>query len=168
MPWPTVEQGLAWLQTQAPQASALQLQTALQAAGGRPLDAQAWLTSPLAGRWTQLPRALAAGQSAALADCSPREAIDALQKLTHDLWAIKVHAAPRYFAPQDLPRPPSATTLHAWGQQLLVWARSIDHPYKTDLLLEDMVAQTAALWQQGQRGQRKPQHASGATAKTLR
>jgi DNA polymerase-3 subunit delta' len=153
MPWPAQDAALAWLQTQLPKTPVAQLQTALQAAGGRAWDAVAWLDSPLAGRWPSLPRALAQGQVAALADCSPKQAVDALQKLAHDLWAVKVHAAPRYFQAADLPRPPSAQALLAWGQQLLVWARSIEHPYKTDLLLEDMVAQTAVLWKStGQRG----------------
>ena len=147
MPWPKPEAALAWLQTKLPNTPVAQLQTALQATGGRALDASAWLNSPLASRWTTLPRALAQGQVAALADCSPREAMDTLSKLAHDLWAMKVHAAPRYFQSQDLPRPPSAQALLRWGQQLTAWARSIEHPYKTDLLLENMVAQTAALWQ---------------------
>ena len=153
LPWPAQDAALAWLQTQLPKTPVAQLQTALQAAGGRAWDAVAWLDSPLAGRWPSLPRALAQGQVAALADCSPKQAVDALQKLAHDLWAVKVHAAPRYFQAADLPRPPSAQALLAWGQQLLAWARSIEHPYKTDLLLEDMVAQTAVLWKStGQRG----------------
>lgn len=147
MPWPSADAALAWLQNQLPKTPAGQLQTALQAAGGRALDAMAWLGNPLASRWATLPRALAQGQMAALADCSPRQAIDALQKLAHDLWATKVHAQPRYFQATDLPRPPSAKALVDWGQQLSAWARSIDHPYKADLLLEDMAAQTAALWQ---------------------
>lgn len=146
MPWPAIPEALAWLQAQQVKATLPQLQTALQATGGRPLDALAWLGSPLATRWADLPRALAAGQAAALTDCSPREAIGALQKLEHDLWASKVHAPPRYFAAAALPKPPAARALAAWGQQLKTWARSIDHPYKTDLLLEDMAAQTAALW----------------------
>jgi DNA polymerase-3 subunit delta' len=146
MPWPAMQDSLDWLQAQQAKVALPQLQTALNAAGGRPLDALAWLGSPLATRWNELPRALAAGQAAALADCSPREAIGALQKLEHDLWASKVHAPPRYFAASALPKPPAARTLAAWGQQLKTWARSIDHPYKTDLLLEDMAAQTAALW----------------------
>jgi DNA polymerase-3 subunit delta' len=147
MPWPSAKDGLDWLQAQQPKAALPQLQTALQAAGGRPFDALAWLGSPLAARWGDVPRALAAGQAAVLADCSPREAIGALQKLEHDLWVSKVHGQPRYFAASALPKPPAARALTAWGQQLKIWARSIDHPYKTDLLLEDMAAQTAALWQ---------------------
>jgi DNA polymerase-3 subunit delta' len=147
MPWPAAQDGLSWLQAQQPKATLPQLQTALQAAGGRPFDALAWLGSPLAARWADVPRALAAGQAAVLADCSPREAMSALQKLEHDLWVSKVHGQPRYFAASALPKPPAARALTAWGQQLKIWARSIDHPYKADLLLEDMAAQTAALWQ---------------------
>lgn len=154
MPWPSADEALSWLQNQLPNTPVAQLQTALQATGGRALDAMTWLSSPLASRWPTLPRALAQGQTAALMDCSPREAMDTLQKLAHDLWAVKVHAQPRYFQSTDLPRPPSAQALLGWGQQLSAWARSIDHPYKADLLLEDMTAQTAALWQR--------------TAKTLR
>lgn len=147
MPWPDAGQAQTWLQAQQPKLAAMQLQTALQATGGRPLDALDWLGSSLAARWSELPRALAAGQEAVLADCSPRLALEALQKLEHDLWTSKVHAAPRYFAPSALPKAPSARALVAWGQQLKLWARSIEHPYKTDLLLEDMAAQTAAMWQ---------------------
>lgn len=146
LPWPEQAQAQAWLHTQAPQIAPERLQTALQATGGRALDALAWLDSELAERWPNLPRALAAGQAAALADCSPRQALDVLQKLEHDLWASKVHAPPRYFTQADLPRPPSARVLSHWGRQIQAWARTIEHPYKTDLLIEDMVAQTAALW----------------------
>ena len=147
MPWPESAEAQAWLQAQQPKSSAAQITHALQATGGRPLDAVQWLGGPLAQRWGALPRHLQQGQASALGDCSPAQALDTLQKLCHDLWAIKVHAAPRYFAAADLPRPPSAQALQAWGVQLAQWARTIEHPYKTDLLLEDMAAQTAALWQ---------------------
>ena len=140
--WPPADEALAYLQSQHPKADAAVLANALRAAGGRPLDANLWLGTGLAARWPELPRALAQGQATALADCSPQTALDALQKLCHDLWCAKVHAAPRYFALADLPPAPSARALHAWAQLLAQWARTIEHPYKPDLLLEDMVAQT--------------------------
>ena len=140
--WPAPDEALHYLRNQHPKADAAVLANALRAAGGRPLDADMWLGSGLAARWPELPRALAQGQATALADCSPQTALDALQKLCHDLWCAKVHAAPRYFALADLPPAPSARALHAWAQLLGQWARSIEHPLKPDLLLEDMVAQT--------------------------
>ncbi len=147
MPWPSPEQALAWLQTQAPQSSPAQLETALQATGGRPFDALNWLQHPLAAHWTQLPMQLAQGQAATLLSASPEDALDVLLKLKHDLWCLKVQAPPRYFAAAQLPRPPSATALEAWGQTLGTWARHIQHAWKAELLIEDMVAQTAHMWQ---------------------
>ena len=73
---------------------------------GRPDDA---LALHRAGRspaaWGLIPKAMARGEVAALADLDPAGAVDALQKLCHDLLACRVGAAPRYFAAADLPQP---------------------------------------------------------------
>ncbi|MFT4241402.1 MAG: DNA polymerase III subunit delta', partial [Acidovorax sp.] len=109
MAWPAEDQALAWLQGQG---VAADVATAfLRAAGGRPDDALAFARSGRSPQaWSSLPQAMARGDATALADWTPAQAIDALQKLCHDLLAARVGAAPRYFAPADLPRalPPLA------------------------------------------------------------
>jgi DNA polymerase-3 subunit delta' len=118
-----------------------QITVALRAAGQRPLDAQALLADGRATVWASLPKALAAGQGAPLADWTPSAALDALQKLCHDLWVLRVGGEPRFFEPQDLPNPPPAASLLAWGRQLTTLARQIEHPWKAELLLQDLAAQ---------------------------
>ena len=72
---------------------------------------------------------------------APATVLDALQKLCHDLWAVKLGAAPRFFSAADLPKPPPARALSAWSEQLKGLARSIDHTWKAELLVEDLVSQ---------------------------
>ena len=62
----------------------------LRAAGGRPDDALLFAQS---GRdpktWSLLPRAMARGDAGALSGLTPAQAVDALQKLCHDLLAVQ-------------------------------------------------------------------------------
>ena len=138
--WPDEAQALQWLQAQglAPEVA----QAQLRAAGGRAQDA---LAQAQAGRspaaWAQLPKALARGEVAALADLTPAQAINALQKLCHDLQASACGAAPRYFAAADLPPPPPLLALARWAQALTRAARTAEHPFNTGLMLEALVAQ---------------------------
>ncbi len=138
--WPDEAQALQWLQAQglAPEVA----QAQLRAAGGRAQDA---LAQAQAGRspatWAQLPKALARGEVAALADFTPAQAINALQKLCHDLQASACGAAPRYFAAADLPPPPPLLALARWAQALTRAARTAEHPFNTGLMLEALVAQ---------------------------
>ena len=138
--WPDEAQALQWLQAQglAPEVA----QAQLRAAGGRAQDA---LAQAQAGRspatWAQLPKALARGEVAALADLTPAQAINALQKLCHDLQASACGAAPRYFAAADLPPPPPLLALARWDQALTRAARTAEHPFNTGLMLEALVAQ---------------------------
>ena len=138
--WPDEAQALQWLQAQglAPEVA----QAQLRAAGGRAQDA---LAQAQAGRspaaWAQLPKALARGEVAALADLTPAQAIEALQKLCHDLQASACGAAPRYFAAADLPPPPPLLALARWAQALTRAARTAEHPFNTGLMLEALVAQ---------------------------
>ena len=138
--WPDEAQALQWLQAQglAPEVA----QAQLRAAGGRAQDA---LAQAQAGRspatWAQLPKALARGEVAALADLTPAQAINALQKLCHDLQASACGAAPRYFAAADLPPPPPLLALARWTQALTRAARTAEHPFNTGLMLEALVAQ---------------------------
>ena len=141
MAWPAAADMLPWLQGQGVPTDAAQ--AFLRAAGGRPDDALALARS---GRnpqaWSALPQAMARGDVAALGDWSPAQAIDALQKLCHDLLAASVGAAPRYFAPADLPRTlPTVGALTRWSRALAKEARTADHPFNTGLMLEALVAQ---------------------------
>lgn len=140
MRWPAQDQMLAWLQAQG-----LEHDTAsawLRAAGGRPDDA---LSLARSGRspqdWSALPAALARGDAAAFGDWPPAQLIAALQKLCHDLLARSVGAAPRYFAPADLPPPPPLAALTRWSRALAQAARTAEHPFQGALMLEALVAQ---------------------------
>ena len=140
MVWPEQGAMLPWLAGQgvAP-ASADAL---LRMAGGRPDDA---LALSRAGRspqaWAQLPRALQRGDASALADYTPAQAIAALQELCHDLLALRVGAAPRYFAAADLPAPPELAPLTRWSRALATAARTAEHPFNAGLMLEALAAQ---------------------------
>ncbi|MFN4120950.1 DNA polymerase III subunit delta' [Acidovorax sp.] len=140
MLWPAEDEMLAWLHAQgvaAPAAPAF-----LRAAGGRPDDALALAQSGRSPQaWSALPQAVARGDVTALADLSPVQAVDVLQKLCHDLLAASVGAAPRYFAPADLPPPPAIAALTRWSRALAKTARTADHPFNAGLMLEALVAQ---------------------------
>lgn len=141
MAWPPESEALAWLQTQGvPSADAPAL---LRAAGGRPEDA---LSFSRAGRdpmaWAVLPKSLARGDGAVLAGWTPAEAVSALQKLCHDLLAVKAGAAPRFFQATDLPAAaPSLAALTGWGRELARTARAVEHPFNAGLMLEALVSQ---------------------------
>jgi DNA polymerase-3 subunit delta' len=140
MVWPDAAQAQAWLQAQGMAADEAQAQ--LRAAGGRPEDALALSAqgrSPAA--WALLPKALARGDVAALADFTPPQAVQALQKLCHDLQSCACGATPRYFAPADLPAPPPLLALARWSKALAQSARTADHPFNSGLMLEALVAQ---------------------------
>ncbi|MBS0316875.1 MAG: DNA polymerase III subunit delta' [Proteobacteria bacterium] len=142
MAWPEPAAALAWLQQQgiAPAEGA----AALRAAGGRPHEALERLQSGFDGRaWGGWPRALARGDLGAMADWTPAQAVDALQKLCHDLLARSVGAAPRFFDPADLPRPAAHRigALTDWAKALAETARHIEHPLQPGLLLDDLVSQ---------------------------
>lgn len=143
MAWPDPGEALAWLQAQglAPKdATAL-----LQAAGGRPEDALAASQAGLDPQaWRLLPKAVARGDAGALADWTPRLAVGALQKLCHDLLAVRVGAAPRFFQPADLPAVASVPALAAWARELADTARTVEHPFNTGLMLEALVSQACS------------------------
>ena len=140
MLWPQDAAMRDWLAGQGVAADAA---TAfLRAAGGRPDDA---LALARAGRspeaWSRLPRAMERGDVTALSDWSPAQAVDALQKLCHDLLAHRVGAAPRYFDASDLPAPPGVGPLTRWGRALAKEARTAEHPFNAGLMLEALAAQ---------------------------
>ncbi len=141
MAWPQEAAMMQWLQMQG--LSADVAGAFLRAAGGRPEDALAMARSGRSPQsWAALPQAMARGDVAALGDWAPPQAIDALQKLCHDLLAASVGAAPRYFAPADLPRAlPPLPALTRWSRALAKAARTAEHPFNAGLMLEALVAQ---------------------------
>jgi len=139
MRWPTQDEALGWLAGEG--VAAADAQVLLAAAGGRPEEA---LALSQAGRdarqWSQLPKAIARGDVSVLADCTPAQAIDVLQKLCHDLLAARTGGEPRFFARADLPAGGGAGGLAAWWRDLAGEQRSAEHPFNAGLMLEALVA----------------------------
>ena len=148
MGWPEPALALSWLLEQAraqgvAHASADEARVWLLAAGGRPEDALAWARSGLrAATWAGLPAALVRGDWSALSDWPAAQQLELLQKLCHDLMAKASGAAPRFFAPEQLPVPPHWRTLARWSRELMQAARTVEHPYNAGLMQEAWVAAT--------------------------
>ena len=160
MHWPDFADGLAWLQSASSQAegegtvkkakplAAGDLKILLTAAGGRPADALAWVQTGQAGAiaqsWQALPKAMARGDVTALSDWAPAQAVDALQKLCHDVWAVRAGAAPRFFSRADLPATASGQAgmyaLANWSKELAATARTVEHPSNAGLMLESLTS----------------------------
>lgn len=155
MHWPSHEEALAWLSEQAPgegkaaaRPAPADLLTLLAAAGGRPADAldrlRAGPSSASAQQWQALPKAMARGDVSVLSDMAPAQAVDALQKLCHDVLAVKAGAQPRFFNASDLPGGkaggPGFMALGAWAKELAATARSVEHPYNPGLMLETLAS----------------------------
>lgn len=161
MVWPDFEQALVWLEsqithkiTQKESSSIADLQTLLAGAGGRPTDALNWATqssspSEAAQQWQALPKAMARGEVSALSGWTPAQAVDALQKICHDVWICHLGAEPRFFKIQNLPTYTSASAsffnirlqaLTNWSRELNTIARTVEHPYHSALLLESLVS----------------------------
>ena len=155
MHWPSHEEALAWLSEQAPgegkaaaRPSPADLLTLLAAAGGRPADAldrlRAGPSTTSAQHWQALPKAMARGDVSALSDMAPAQAVDALQKLCHDVLAVKAGAQPRFFRAADLPGGssggPGFLALGAWSKELAATARTVEHPYNPGLMLETLAS----------------------------
>jgi DNA polymerase-3 subunit delta' len=138
--WPAPGEAAAWLAEEGVPAAATSV--LLRAAGGRPEDALRLHAAGLDARtWSQWPKALVRGDASALANWSPAEAVQAFQKLCHDLLAVREGAAPRFFEPGDLPAAASARALTDWWRSLAATARTVEHPFNAGLMLEDLVAQ---------------------------
>ena len=140
MAWPAADAATAWLVGQG-----LDLPTAqawLRAAGGRPEAAlqMAQAGLPLA-LWQGLPQAVARGDTSPMADWAPAQVVDALQKLCHDLMALRQGAAPRFFDAAQLPPPPAMRPLARWAKALMAAARPAEHPFNPGLMLEALVSE---------------------------
>ncbi len=117
----------------------------LDATGGRPQQALAWFNGGLTDAvWQALPKRVARGEVAALAEWAPPRVIDALQRLCHDL-VRRSHGQPgQFFATAALPAPRRAGPLLAWDAELRRASRHADHPLNAGLWIEALVAQARA------------------------
>ncbi|MFO1226060.1 MAG: DNA polymerase III subunit delta' [Roseateles sp.] len=143
LPLPPADAAEAWLAGEGVEPALL------KAAGGRPQLAREWHEAGLrAQAWSSLPKRVARGEAAALADWAPPRAIDALQRLCHDLLR-RSHGQPgQYFDTAALPACSRVQPLLAWEQQLRRAARHAEHPLNAGLLIESLVtAGQAALTQ---------------------
>ena len=139
MHWPQPAQSESWLAGQGVPAG--DVPVLLRAAGGRPEEALALARAGRSAKaWSQLPRAIARGDVSALAECTPSEAIDLLQKVCHDLLAARAGASPRFFDAADLPRAGSYESLTAWWRELALEQKTSEHPFNAGLMLESLVS----------------------------
>ncbi|HEY0955590.1 MAG TPA: DNA polymerase III subunit delta' [Roseateles sp.] len=138
---PETGAALAWLEAKGVKDAA----GLLAATGGRPQQALEWAEAGLSdAAWQALPKRVARGEVAALSDLAPPRAIDALQRLCHDL-VRRSHGQPgQFFATASLPAPRRAAPLLAWEAELRRAARHADHPLNAGLWLEALAAQAQA------------------------
>jgi len=139
MVWPIEAEALTWLQMQGvPVGDAAAL---LRAAGGRPEDALDLANAGLkATTWAGLPKAVLRGDVGAVSDATPSQAIAMLQKLCHDLLAVRTGGDPRFFMANDLPAAGTMGSLTQWSKDLMEAARTSEHPYNAGLMFEALVA----------------------------
>ena len=140
MKWPDADEALTWLSglgVPAPVAQAL-----LRSAGGRPTDVLRQAETGLSPDWwAALPMAMRSGDARHLANLTPAQAIDALQKLCHDLVLRQTGAAPRFFDTTQLPASQaSVAVLTDWFKRLMKSARTSEHPFNAGLMLEALTA----------------------------
>ena len=140
MKWPETKESLAWLSEQGvalPIAQAL-----LRSAGGRPTDVLRQADSGLSPEWwAHLPKAMRQGDARHLTNLTAAQAIDALQKLCHDLVLRQSGASPRFFEAVQLPAcSASVLDLTNWYRRLITSARTAEHPFNAGLMLEALTA----------------------------
>jgi DNA polymerase-3 subunit delta' len=87
-----------------------------------------------------LPKAVLRGDVGAMSDATPSQAIAMLQKLCHDLLALRSGATPRFFMAADLPAAGTVGSLTQWSKDLMDAARTAEHPYNAGLMFEALVA----------------------------
>lgn len=156
--WPSEQECLHWLAAASPKgapADPEHLKVLWAASGGRPADALEMMeqggAKAAAEGWRALPKALAQGHVAALSVFSPARAIGVLQKICHDVWCVRVGAAPRYFQTSDLPIPAKTGSLHllsAWSRELAAQARHAEHPFNAGLLFEALTSRAQQVLRQ--------------------
>lgn len=139
MVWPQTEEALSWLAAQGVN----QGEILLNAAGGRPADvAKQMAAGQTPVWWSGFPKAMAQGDASALTSLSPAQAIEALQKLCHDLVLLRSGALPRFFKTETLPPcKASIDTLTAWFKRLSQASRTAEHPFNPGLMLEALASE---------------------------
>ncbi|MFM6992293.1 MAG: DNA polymerase III subunit delta' [Rhodoferax sp.] len=144
MRWPDPAVSTQWLRSHG--IDAARASQALRITGGRPQDALDFANAGLdPAAWGALPASIARGDVGAVRNWSPAAVLDALQKLCHDLLAVRVGAEPRFFAEADLVAAPHLQALSAWSQSLSAQKRVIEHPFNAGLLLESLVSQAQTI-----------------------
>mgnify|MGYP000057635788 FL=1 len=140
MTWPQDDEAMPWLTGQGVPAAVAQ--ALLRSAGGRPTDVLRQTEAGLSPEWwAALPKAMHQGDVRHLSELSPAQAIDALQKLCHDLVLRQTGAAPRFFELAQLPASrASVLTLTDWFKRLMQSARTAEHPFNAGLMLEALTA----------------------------
>ncbi len=140
MTWPSLEVSVAWLLERG--LNEEQARVMLQAAGGRPQDAlQMFEAKADAQAWILLPKAIASGDLGAFRDWSAPQVVSALQKLCHDMLALKVGSDTRFFDAADLPAGGSIASLTDWAKALADSKRTAEHPFNAGLMMEALVSQ---------------------------
>ena len=136
MHMPPVAEAKAWLTQQG--VPDTEVDALWRASGGSPnWVLERFKSNGLTGQaWRQWPRQLAKGQPGLLDQLSVSEALSCLQKLSHDLMAVALHASPQYFMADDLPKSPSAHLAAQWCQELHRVARHVEHPFNASLQLQ--------------------------------
>ena len=138
---PPAVEAIAWLEAQGVDDPAVML----AAAGGQPQEALVWSQQGIdAASWSRLPALVAQGATQPLTAWPLPRAVDALQKLCHDVACRSVGAAPRYFPAASLKGVAETSALVEWMRELDRIARRVDHPWNAALVVESLV-------QQGQR-----------------
>lgn len=147
LPIPNQAESVNWLQEQGMERPEI----LLRAAGGRPQEALSWVRDGVQTKtWVALPERVAKGDAAALQDWPVPRAIDALQRLCHDLLRRQCDAEASYFPTDAIAKVRFAAPLHAWSKALKEAARHAEHPLNAGLLMESLVSQgKAALIQAG-------------------
>ena len=140
MKWPEADEALTWLSGQG--VTVPVAQSLLRSAGGRPTDVLRQAESGLSPDWwAALPKAMRGGDARHLANMSPAQAIDALQKLCHDMVLRHSGAAPRFFDASQLPPShASVAVLSDWFKRLMQSSRTAEHPFHAGLMLEALTA----------------------------
>ncbi|HEU4460617.1 MAG TPA: DNA polymerase III subunit delta' [Methylibium sp.] len=138
---PKVEQAATWLAARGIEKP----EWLLAAAGGSPIEAlQRWQRSGIdAKTWQALPAEVLAQRTATLAAWPLPLAVDALQKLCHDLLCVAAGAAPRYFDRSALPAGGEVQRLGACARELANAARHAEHPWHAPLAVEALVQRVA-------------------------
>ena len=143
MRWPEPEIATDWLVAEGV-ADRSTAALCLRASGGRPGDARELARAGLdAARWGAFADQVARGDMASVRDFTPPQAVDALQKLCHDLLAACCGAPTRYFEPHELPPARDFAALTAWAGALFETSRTIEHPFHAPLLLEALVSEAS-------------------------